>query len=493
MWAYVKTSDNPSDDASRGMSASQLTRECRWFKGPGFLWLDGLSERPEIEAENESMLLMQKEMKKATVFSTHVDEPTPYISSKQLQHYPTWIHAVRTISTCQKVKNKWMEASNIQQSMIKKGTDEPKATNVKDLNEGKKVIIKGSQLEKFPEEIEILKNLKTKGEIIGRNGTRERNQSLKRASILYKLDPFLDQENILRVGGRIKRADIPMEVKHPIIIPRKGHVTNLLIKHYHREVGHMVRTATHNEVRQRGYWIINGSNAVSQWITNCVPCKRTRGALQTQKMADLPLDRMGQELPFTYCAVDFFGPFKIKEKRSQVKRYGVLFTCMSPRAIHIEPANSLETDAFINALRRFLNVRRPIRQIRSDRGTNFVGANNEMMKGLKEVNQSKVMEFLLRQQCDWIGFKFNVPAASHMGGVWERQIRTVRSVLEQLLRETGTQLNDESFRTLLTEVQNIVNSRPLTTDNLSDHNSPEPLTPNHLLTLKSKILLTPTW
>ncbi|XP_033110274.1 uncharacterized protein LOC117111460 [Anneissia japonica] len=164
---------------------------------------------------------------------------------------------------------------------------------------------------------------------------------------------------------------------------------------------------------------------------------------------------------------------------------------MSSRAIHIEPANSLETDAFINALRRFLNVRGPIRQIRSDRGTNFVGANNVMMKGLKEVNQSKVMEFLLRQQCDWIGFKFNVPAASHMGGVWERQIRTVRSVLEPLLRETGTQLDDESFRTLLTEVQNIVNSRPLTTDNLSDHNSPEPLTPNHLLTLKSKILLPP--
>ena len=208
-------------------------------------------------------------------------------------------------------------------------------------------------------------------------------------------------------------------------------------------------------------------------------------------MADLPLERPGPSPPFTYCAVDYFGPFTIKEGRRELKRYGVLFTCMSSRAAHIETANSLQTDSFINALRRFLAEHGPARQIRSDRGTNFVGAKRELEDALHEIDQSKVHRFLLKEGCDWIDFKFNVPHASHMGGVWERQIRTVRSVLVGLLEETSGQLHDESLRTLLKEVQNIVNSRPLTSTDSRSPGAPEPLTANHLLTGKSKVLMPP--
>ena len=88
--------------------------------------------------------------------------------------------------------------------------------------------------------------------------------------------------------------------------------------------------------------------------------------------ADLPEDRIEPTAPFTYSAVDYFGSFVVKEGRKEVKRYGVLFTCMSSRAIHIEIANTLETDSFINALRRFQAERGPIRQLRSDQGTNFI-------------------------------------------------------------------------------------------------------------------------
>ncbi|CAB4026326.1 Hypothetical predicted protein, partial [Paramuricea clavata] len=84
----------------------------------------------------------------------------------------------------------------------------------------------------------------------------------------------------------------------------------------------------------------------------------------------------------------------------------------------------------------------------------------------------------------------NVPHASHMGGVWERQIRTVRSVISALMTELGDQLDDETLRTLFTEAENIVNSRPLTAD-VSDPDSPEPITPMQLLTLKSKVVLPP--
>lgn len=191
--------------------------------------------------------------------------------------------------------------------------------------------------------------------------------------------------------------------------------------------------------------------------------------------------------PFTYCAVDYFGPFYIKERRSVLKRYGVIFTCMASRAVHLEAANSMDTDSFINALRRFIAVRGPIRQLRSDMGTNFVGAKKE----LEVFNDDKTRDYLLRQNCDYIEFKMTVPSASHMGGDWERQIRTVRTVLEGLLSSSGQQLDDESLRTLLYEAMAIVNGRPLTVNSLTDVTAVEPLTPNHLLHMKTKVVLPP--
>jgi hypothetical protein len=208
-------------------------------------------------------------------------------------------------------------------------------------------------------------------------------------------------------------------------------------------------------------------------------------------MANLPEDRLEPAPPFTYSAVDFFGPWYIKERRKEVKRYGVLFTCMLSRAIHLETSATMETDSFINALRRFLCRRGPVRQIRSDRTTNFVGASKELKQALTEFNYANITTELLKRNCDWIEFKFNVPSASHMGGVWERQIRTARSVLSALLESNGSQLDDESLRTLMCETEAIVNSRPLTVNDLNDPDSLQPLTPSHLLTMKSRVILPP--
>lgn len=226
-------------------------------------------------------------------------------------------------------------------------------------------------------------------------------------------------------------------------------------------------------------------------IRACVTCQRLRGSTETQMMADLPEDRLECSAPFTYSAVDYFGPFMIKEGRKELKRYGVLFTCMASRAVHIEVSKSLETDSFINALRRFVSRRGNVRQLRSDQGTNLVGAKNELKQALTEMNIDKVKTEMLKDDCDFVTFKMNVPSASHMGGVWERQIRTVRSVLSSLLDNNSSQLDEESLRTLMCEAEAIVNSRPLATEYLTDPDSPTPLTPNHLLTMKSKILLAP--
>ena len=208
-------------------------------------------------------------------------------------------------------------------------------------------------------------------------------------------------------------------------------------------------------------------------------------------MSDLPEERVSPTAPFHYTGMDVFGPFYIKEGRKTLKRYGLIFTCLAFRAVHLETLNSMEADSFISALRRFINRRGKVRELRSDQGTNFVGAKNELAAALQELDQARVKEFLRAKDCDWINFKMNVPAASHMGGIWERMIKSVRSVLSVLLQEQGAQLDDEALRTLMTEAENVINSRPLTVKSLSDPASPEPIAPNHLLTLKSQVELPP--
>ena len=338
-------------------------------------------------------------------------------------------------------------------------------------------------------EIELLRRLKPNP--TSREDAKIRKASLRKNSALFRLDPFLDNEGILPVGGRIHRADVPFHVKHPAIIPRKGHITSLIIRYYHERVDHQGRGFTLNEIREDGLWIIGGGSAVAEYITECVMCRKLRGTVGEQKMADLPLDRLQPAPPFTFCGVDYFGPFYITDGRKELKRYGVLFTCLSSRAIHLETAKTLETDSFLNALRRFLARRGPVRQLRSDQGTNLTGAQRELREALTEMDQNKVRSFLLERECDWFEFQMNVPASSHMSGVWERQIRTARNVFNALFLQDGKQLDEESLQTFMRETEAIVNSRPLAVANISSPSDAEPLTPNHLLTMKSRILLPP--
>ncbi|XP_070183260.1 uncharacterized protein [Littorina saxatilis] len=154
----------------------------------------------------------------------------------------------------------------------------------------------------------------------------------------------------------------------------------------------------------------------------------------------------------------------------------------------LEALDDLSTDSFISGLRCLIALRGVVRLVRYDRGTNFVGADNELKRAMKELDSKSITAKMLSAQCE---FQFNPPSSSHMGGVWERQIRTVRNVLSGLLLQSSTSLNTSSFRTLLYEVMAIVNSRPLSTENLESSDCPLPLTPNHILTLKSDPILAP--
>lgn len=217
-----------------------------------------------------------------------------------------------------------------------------------------------------------------------------------------------------------------------------------------------------------------------------VMCRRHRGKLGEQKMADLPLERILANLPsFTNTGVDYFGPIEVKRGRSFEKRYGVLFTCMASRAVHLEVAYSLDMDSCINAIRRFVCRRGPISHLRSDNGTNFVGAKKELREALAALNHSKIQSAFLEDGMQW---SFNPPTASHHGGAWERIIRMIRQILTSVLHQQT--LNDEGFHTVLCEVEAILNDRPITKMS-GDPNDLEALTPNHILNMKGMPILPP--
>ncbi|XP_041354483.1 uncharacterized protein LOC121372258 [Gigantopelta aegis] len=297
---------------------------------------------------------------------------------------------------------------------------------------------------------------------------------------VQKLDPFL-VEGVIRVGVRLDRADLPYDAKHPVLLPKDSCVSSLILRDSHNIVGHMGKNAMLADVRQR-FWIIGGGTLAKQLVSKCVVCRRYRVKVKEQKMANLPTDRLTpDEPPFTRVGVDYFGPFMIKRGRSVVKRYGVVFTCLSIRAVHLEVACSLDTDSCINAIRRFIARRGCPKILRSDNGSNLVGCKKELQDELLRWNQQQLHAVCLLKNIQWI---FNPPSGSHHGGVWERMIRSVRKVFYGLLQQQVIRLDDEGLQTLFCEVESILNGRPIT-DISSNPSDLSPLTPNHLLLLLS--------
>ena len=211
-----------------------------------------------------------------------------------------------------------------------------------------------------------------------------------------------------------------------------------------------------NEIRSRGIWILGLNAAVDSYIYKRVQFRRQRRPTEGQKMAHLPEDIVESTPPFTYCGMDCFGSSTLKEKRKELKRYAVIFTCMSSQAVHIEQLDDMTTDAFINTLRCFTAIRGPIQQLRSDQGSNFVGARSKLANTIEELDNDRIQSYLTTNHCEFV---MTVAYSSHRGGVWERQIRTTRSILNSVFSDYKGRLDTSSLCTFLYEVMAIINSR----------------------------------
>ena len=457
-WNHIPTKENPADLATRPFSASDLPSS-KWIRGPSCLTTnlkttDDLNfplVDPDIDKEVRTVISTAKS-------TLHVS--TSCLLCNSIDKFSKWsklVCLVRLMKGC----------------MRRKSGDKSAVTT----EEAEIVALKHVQNECFHTELEAI-------------GC---GQNLPKNSSLISLNPILDNNGVLRVGGRIRHmltkddntADLPLD-KHPYIIPRNHHVAILLIRHYHAKVQHQGRTMTEGAIRSAGLWILGVKRKVNSVIHNCVLCRKLRGKLGWTQMADLPADRLQVDAPFTYVGLDVFGPWQVIVRRTRAasssnKRWGLLLTCLVSRAIHVELIEELSSASFINALRRFIALRGPIQELRSDRGTNFVGAAKELNIVSEFVEDTPMKQFLSDNEIVWI---FNPPHASHFGGVWERMIGSCRRILDSLLLQNKFKdLTHEVLSTLMCEVSAMVNSRPLVPVS-SDPENPSVLSPSLLLTQK---------
>ena len=300
------------------------------------------------------------------------------------------------------------------------------------------------------------------------------------SSKLIEFNPIL-KDGLICIGGRLKNSSLQENAKHPIILPHDSHAVMLLVRRTHEINGHCGQNHLMALLREK-YWIIRANGIVKRVIRKCVHCKMLSLKPMTQEMASLPSIRVSSTDPvFTYTGADCFGPFLIKQGRSEVKKYGLIFTCLSVRAVHIEILDTLETDSFINALRRFVARRGSVKQIWCDNGTNFVGAEKELRVNLMKLDQGSISRECCSKEIEW---HFNPPTASHFGGAWERLIRSVRRTLKSICAQQVFN-SSEVLATLLCEAEAIINSRPLTRVT-SDQECLATIFPNMLLTYRGE-------
>ena len=464
-WSYVPTHLNPADAATRGSVSDVKTSLDIWLAGPAHLCTE---DEAEFAQEADYPLVCPEDDKDIrpdvsackTELSNHL---TPI--EDRFSRFSTWDSLVSSLSTLRHVSASYC------------GTVDCAGWH---LCEQSKSEISRKDTEHF-----ILNCVQTKafkGEIEAINEKRD----LPRNSHIQDLSPYIDDKGLLRVGGRLNNLqNVGLSSLNPIIVP-SGHVATLLVRFFHDKVFHQGRSITEGAIRSHGYWILRGKKLISSIIYTCVVCRKLRRKPQEQKMADLPLDRLTPGPPFSSVGLDVFGPWQVVTRRTrggsaQSKRWAVLFTCLTTRAVHIELIEDMSSSCFINALRRFIALRGPVKLFRSDRGTNFIGAVDDLRVNAINVEDNTFRTYLKDNRATWL---FNAPHASHMGGVWERAIGSARKILDSMLLQEGSkELTHEVLVTLMAEVCAILNSRPIAALD-TDASSPLVLSPNMLLTQK---------
>lgn len=437
-WRYIKSSLNPADEGTKIKKGASL-----WLNGPSFL------RKSESYWPNWTVSMETDEELRNYVNIHQRIHPYSFI---QDDYFSDWWRLVKRTLIIKKFTD-W----------IKNKTDFDRSTNYDDVKWVENAIFKKAQWDCFAEEVTLLKE----------------GKEIEKSSNLRKLSPMLDNHGVLRARGRLEHArSIPESARKPIILPYEHNISFLIVKTYHERYLHQNDNVVIAAILQK-FWIIKQRSLLKKVKKYCQECIIANAKPVPPMMAPLPDYRTESFLyPFTHTGVDYFGPFEVAVKRSREKRWGVIFTCMSSRAVHIEMAEKLDTDSFIVCLRNFQNRRGKIKHLYSDNGTNFVGADNELKELIVNIDKRMRNGDAAALALKWT---FNPPAASHFGGVWERLIKIIKLSLYKMLKQYGSRLPRPAIlRSALIQVEFILNSRPLTHIPVEDIDD-EIMTPFHIL------------
>lgn len=451
-WYFVSGKVNPADLVSRGESFHKFDMNM-WLNGPEFLH-DYQAAWPKQPIISKSPgLVKDPEIKKAEVCVGAMDtvpvQGEICVRSDPLcvvmDHYSSWYRTKRAIAW-------WLRLMDMLRGNKREGNltaDEVRHAGV--------LLIKKSQSQSYGPEVRLLKA----------------GKCILKSSSLTKLCPFMDDNGVLCVGGRLKEA--PLVSKHPCIISDKHVISKAIVRDFH-DISHLGVEWTLSNIRTQ-FWIVRARRVIKGIARTCVTCKRLQGKPCTQLMGQLPGERVESgKAPFTYCAIDIFGPYWVKYGRGEIKRYGCLYTCLSIRAIHVEVLETLDTQSFINAFRRFSARRGCPEVIYSDNGTNLSSGDAELRRSMQDLSRGEIESYAVKRDITW---HFIPPTAAHMGGVYERMIGTFKRVMRAILPRS-VRLTDEIISTIFAEAEAIVNGRPL----VKMDDSLSALTPNHLLLLR---------
>lgn len=430
-WRHIPGELNPADDVSRGLPVEKLND--RWKKGPSFLY------KPEEEWPCERAI-PEAETEVAEKVSVH------HISAKledviDVTRFSSWRKLIRVTAYVFKFIDKLKAA-------VRSSCTGEASLSITELQRAELYLVKEAQ-------IPLHKRLQ-QGDF-------------------KTLSPFIDSEGIIRVGGRLGKSKISYEQKHPALLPHGSWMSLLITRHMH-ELGHGGVAVTAAKTR-RQYWILRIHRLAKTVKHRCVMCRRMEHQVESQIMADLPDERVAPYTPpFYNSSVDYFGPITVKVGRNKTaKHYGVVFTCLNTRAVHLELATDCSSMEFMQVLRRFFAVRGQPALLLSDNGTQFIGAERELREMVRGWSGDELRDFCAEKGTTW---KFITPSAPHHNGCAEALVKSCKVALKKAI---GDQLMTPfELHTCLQEVANLINQRPIgRTPNDPDDGSY--LCPNDLL------------